>query len=198
MLNVSDKYLMIDIGDSRSDYIAEALSNKTSKKILVLLAEHELSESELAAKLGLPLSTVDYNVKKLVRAGLIEKTKMFWSSRGKRIPVYRTSNRKIVISPRKTFSGIFPTVIIAGVLGFGIKVFADMRYAGTSMLESAAKFGDGGAASAGAAGAETAKVASESFYNVLSSTPNSWAWFFIGALAGLMIYVLWNFLKKRE
>jgi len=70
---MSDKYLNIDLNDSRSSAIAEVMSNKTCKKIIELLAEKEMSESDIASSLGLPLNTVGYNIGKLLKAGLIEK-----------------------------------------------------------------------------------------------------------------------------
>ncbi len=194
-IGVADKYLMIELDDERVESIAEAISNRTSKKILVLLAESELSESELSEKLGMPLSTIDYNVKKLVRAGLIEKTRTFWSSKGRKIPVYRTSSRKIIISPRKKFSGIVPTILISGVVALALKVFADYKRLGAVTMEKA---GETAAAAAGTVGAGADFVKpSGFFYNVLAGAPNSWAWFFIGALAGLTIYTLWNYTRKR-
>src|SRR3989338_4499204 len=98
---MNDKYINFDIDDPRALAIAEAMANKTSKKILSLLSEKEMSESDLASALELPLNTVGYNIDKLLNAGLIEKTKnFFWSVKGKKIPTYKISNKKILISPK--------------------------------------------------------------------------------------------------
>src|SRR3989338_6671681 len=102
---MSDKYINFDIDDPRASSIAEAMSNKTSKKILSLLAEKEMSESDIASELTMPLNTVGYNIDKLLKAGLIEKTKTYFlSSKGKKIPTYKISNKKILISPKKLIS----------------------------------------------------------------------------------------------
>jgi len=114
-----EKYVLVSLEDERAGKIAEALGNKTCKKILDLLSEKELSESEIAKQLSLPLNTADYNVKKLVKSGFIEEKKHLWSSKGKRIPVYKISNKHIVISPKKTFpsqlKSIFPVVFISAL-----------------------------------------------------------------------------------
>ena len=110
----NDKYINYDIDDPRSGAIAEVMANKTCKKILGLIAERELTASEIAGELGLPLNTTGYNIEKLLRAELIEETKgFFWSVKGKKMPKYKVSNKKIVISPRKLVS---PMVLIAGLV----------------------------------------------------------------------------------
>lgn len=94
--------LQISLDDSRSQKIAEVLTNKTAKKILITLSEKDMNESDIAAALKIPLNTVGYNIKKLLSAELIEKTpRTFWSSKGKRMNFYTVANKKIVISPKK-------------------------------------------------------------------------------------------------
>ena len=103
---MTEKQLMIDLDDPRAGRIAEVLGSKTCKQILGILAEKELSESEISSELKLPLNTIDYNVKKLVESGLIEETKGFlWSSKGKRVLRYKIARKRIVISPKTSFKG---------------------------------------------------------------------------------------------
>ena len=112
-----EKYLNVDLYDPRSAAIAEVMTNKTCKKILELVTEKEMSESDIASSLNIPLNTVGYNIKKLLEAGLIEKSKVyFWSVKGKRIPTYRISNKKIIISPKRLISAV-PIAMFAGILG---------------------------------------------------------------------------------
>jgi len=121
---MSKKEINMDLDDPRAGKIAEVLGNKTCKKILGVLAEEkEMTESEIASELGVPLNTVGYNVKKLVSAGLIEKVGGFlWSVKGKRVHKYKVSNKKIVISPRINVSKILAGFI--GVLVVGLVVIA--------------------------------------------------------------------------
>ena len=68
-----------------------------SKKILSLIAEKEATGSEIANELNLPLNTVGYNIDKLLKAGLIETSKnFFWSLKGKKMPTYKISNKKVI------------------------------------------------------------------------------------------------------
>ncbi|MEK6934179.1 MAG: beta-propeller domain-containing protein [Nanoarchaeota archaeon] len=112
-----EKYLNVDLNDPRSTAIAEVMTNKTCKKILELVTEKEMSESDIASSLNIPLNTVGYNIKKLLEAGLIEKSKVyFWSVKGKRIPTYRISNKKIIISPKRLIS-VAPIAMFISILG---------------------------------------------------------------------------------
>src|SRR3990167_335215 len=97
-----DKSISIDLGDPRTGLVAEALSNKTCVKILDLLALEELTATDIANRLNIPLNTTGYNIDKLIVAGLVEKSsKFFWSVKGKKTPTYKVANRKIIISPKR-------------------------------------------------------------------------------------------------
>ena len=75
---------MVSFDDPKTSKLADVLGNKTCKKIIDLLAEKEATKSEIARALRVPLNTVEYNVNKLVEAGLIERSKnYFWSEKGK-------------------------------------------------------------------------------------------------------------------
>ena len=116
---MEEKYVLVSLEDERAGKLANVLGNKTCKKILDLLAEKELSETEISKQLKIPLNTADYNIKNLVKAGLIDEKKHFFSVKGKRIPVYKISNKNIVISPKKIsynkLKTIFPVVFISAV-----------------------------------------------------------------------------------
>ena len=114
---MSEKYFNIDIDDPRASAIAEVMSNKTAKKILSIIAEKELTESDIALELDLPLNTVGYNIDKLLKAGLIEKSKnFFWSIKGKKMPTYKLSNKKILISPKRMIPAV-PMTFIGVLIG---------------------------------------------------------------------------------
>lgn len=97
------KFIMMNIDDESSKKVAEVISNPTCKKILNYIADNkEKSEEDIAKDLGIPINTVEYNLKKLLDSGLVEKSnKFFWSKRGKKINLYKPANRHIIISPKK-------------------------------------------------------------------------------------------------
>jgi DNA-binding transcriptional ArsR family regulator len=213
--------IIINFDDPRSDKIADAISNKTSKKILSLLAENEMSGSEIAEKLNLPLNTVTYNLKNLVDSGLVEKSKrLFWSSKGKRMELYKVSNKRIVIFPKMMIKGILPaifiTCIIAALIAFSFQpnisqdnfVPAPLHFEKTasadvnqeSSLMAASRQG------AIAASAESGSLAQdnsqeeagprEAIYNTTQNVPDVWAWYLIGGMTTLVIVILWNWRKN--
>lgn len=116
----NDKFILIGLEDSRSKDVAEVLGNKTCKKILNFLAEtKEASEKDIADNLKIPINTAEYNLRKLVKSGLVEKTKnFFWSRKGKKIEMYKLTRKHIIISPNKKFDinnlkAILPVLFVA-------------------------------------------------------------------------------------
>ena len=198
--------IVIDLDDPRSERIAEVMSNKSAKKILTLLVEGEMSCSEIAEKLVVPLNTVTYNVSKLVEAGLVEKVnKMFWSSKGKRMEIYKVSNRRIVISPKKLVRGILPALIVSLIVTFMI-AFVQIQKSGVQNEQTNSYGTDSSmkVAAPSAAGAESANLAQgtfeenadvkedKSFAQTLQNSPDSWAWYLIGALTALVVILIWS------
>lgn len=124
MTEKDDKFILMNLDDKRSKKIAEVMGNETCKKIIDYLTDNsEKSEEDIANALNMKINTVEYNLKKLMESGLVEKTKnFFWSKRGKKIPLYKLAKKHIVISPRRTrpdFSAlktILPVIIIAAVI----------------------------------------------------------------------------------
>lgn len=125
----NEHYVMVSIDDSKSKVIADVLGNKTCKKIMLFLSENnEASEKDLADMLHIPLNTVEYNIKKLVESGFLQKKKkFFWSKKGKKIAMYELSNKSIVLSPKRSTSeklkSILPSIILTLTGAFAIGVY---------------------------------------------------------------------------
>ncbi len=119
-----DKFILMGLDDERSKDIAEVLSNNTCKKIIDYLAEtREASEKDISSALSIPLNTVEYNLNKLIKTGLVEKTKNhFWSVKGRRIDMFKLAKKHIVISPKskkvnmKELRTVLPVILIAAAL----------------------------------------------------------------------------------
>lgn len=195
---MSDKYIMLDLNDERSGKIAEAMANKTCKKILGLLAEREMSESEISSELRLPINTVDYNIKNLMQAGLIKETgKFLWSVKGKRVLKYRVSNRKIVISPKSMAKGILPAVLITGAIAFFVKVFTGTQ----SVVRDYGAGQESAKAMVSGASGVSSLVTPTSAQNAITQaagSSNVWAWFLLGGLTALLIYVILRIIDERR
>jgi len=98
-----EKFILASLEDSKN--LGEVISNKTSKKILEYLSsKNDVSETNLAKELSLPLSTIHYNLKKLKNSGLIISKLFRWSEKGNKIYLYSLANKLIIIVPKKIHS----------------------------------------------------------------------------------------------
>ena len=188
--------------DEKARALADVLGSKTCKKILDLLAESkELSEKEISQKLNAPINTIEYNLNKLLNAGLIEKAKRhFWSVKGKKVVLYTLSNKSIIIAPKSAsrvsskLKAILPAVILSGLGAVLVRQFfmlqATVRQSGADMVYTAA---EKSLETAGES-ASAAQLASQS--TILSSAvPQIWLWFLAGAIFALVILAVLNWRK---
>ena len=53
---------MVDLNEEGLEKISEVLANKTCRKILDLLSDNELTQSQIAKELGITLSLAQYNL----------------------------------------------------------------------------------------------------------------------------------------
>ncbi len=219
---MAEKNILISLDDEKQiKRVSEALSNKTCKKIIDILSETEgdsgLSASDIAKKLNIGLNTIDYNLKKLIDTGLIEKTKeFFWSIRGKRISLYRVSNKKIIISPKKSIRSkiikILPTVLISSVIGLGLKVFdsiknkslivqKDFNVYDTGLLSEGNNIAVRGYSEEGVLMAKDSVMqVSDNGVDLITKILNLdiGIWFIIGAFFGLFIFLILNWKKLND
>jgi DNA-binding transcriptional ArsR family regulator len=128
--------------DERIKNLAGVLGNKTCENIIDYLEKNdEASASDISEALKLPLNTVDYNIKKLVESGVVEKKKkFFWSVKGKKIVTYGLSNKSIVISPKGSSVASKMKSIVPGILGVGIATALVGFFAKPKTVESSNLF----------------------------------------------------------
>lgn len=217
---MKENYISIDLNDPRMKHLSEVLGNESCKKILNLLAENEWTETEIARELKMPLNSVDYNIKKLVNAGLIESSSYWWSVKGKKMPSYKVSNKKIIISPRKIGSSFIIPLVATGIVAIlGIKKyfssvseaqltqgFIQAPIADVALNEISAKSSDvavsaslsaisNGTDVASGASADVLRTASSSgFFSSLSG----WEWLVLGIWVGSVLFFVLNYLIERR
>src|SRR3990167_645010 len=194
------KQIVFDLDDQRISNLADVISNKTSKKILNYLAEKESSETEISIDLKLPANTVNYNIKKLLETGLIEKTKNhFWSVKGKKILIYRVANKKIVISPKSSsvLTSILGSLVVTGLIAIGIKSYAQVQSTNVLNYAQDAVVSEAGKEMA-VAGSSAGMVAPEIIprtFEVASQMPEVWIWFLFGGIVALIIFMILTWRK---
>jgi predicted transcriptional regulator len=188
-----DNYISIDLNDSQTKNIAEIIGNKTCKKILNLLAEKELNESEIADELNIPLNSVDYNIKKLIKSGLIESSKHKWSVKGKRMPSYKVSDKKVVISPKRNFSSVLliPALLVGGAIAFVVKNITQ-----TEIISADLSYAKEAADSLMMASPRAASIAVEKTGFLQSIA--GWEWFLIGIWSGIILLFFMSYIKYKN
>jgi len=193
-------YLLISLDDERSKNISEVLGSKSCKKILDLLAEKEMSETDIARTLEIPLNTAEYNIKKLLSSGLIEKAKHWWSVKGRKIEMYKLSNKYIVISPKSKPSSkirtIIPALILSGIFAFIIYIYQKSQQV-LPVLKSEEYSAPLMSAAGSVSDASTCGVATN-VVNVATSFVQSVSpavWFLGGAVIAIILILVLNWRK---
>ena len=119
----ANKFLMVSLQEDKVKHISQVLSNARCRKILDYLAEKEASESELSEKLGIPISTIHYNIRQLVKSNLVVAEEFHYSKKGKEVLHYKLANKYIIIAPKTTYGiktklkSIIPTALIITLVG---------------------------------------------------------------------------------
>ena len=191
-----DKSILVPLGDPRLKDISEAISNKSCNKILDFLASRKdgASVSDIAKELGMPINTADYNVKKLLKAGLIVREGHWWSVKGKKMPTYKVSNRKIVISPAKRdFTNLKVAVLLillSGVVAMFLRGYSE-GYQTNMFLEKTLD-------SAGPV-LKSSPVAGKGVERGESYSTESWKYFLWGAWSMIALFFAVSYvLEKRK
>ena len=191
-----ESFMLISLDDSRAKKLADVLGNETCKKFIDYLAKHDGSSAkDISDGLDIPMNTVDYNIKKLLAAELIQKKKkFFWSKKGRRIVLYELSNKSIVISPKGSsvadkLKSLLPGFMIVAAGTFASYVYEKVsrvpvalkeetgNFVSKSFAESDVLVGEGGRQLFSAPQVADATVHASDLL-VRDSPPEFWIWFF--------------------
>jgi len=140
-----EKLLILPLNDENSKKISQIISSDTARAILEVIASAPRSTTEIAEKLGIPLTTVQYNLEKLRDAGLVKVARTKYSKKMKPVKLYTPQRKLVVIVPEKTEKQDviatlkrYLTVIAFAVIGSGaVELLA--RKLRTPVLEEAAR-----------------------------------------------------------
>ena len=132
-----EKLLILPLNDKNSRKITQIISNDTARNILEAIASEPLSTSEIAEKLCVPLTTVQYNLEKLNDAGLVKVERTKYSKKMKPVKIYAPQRKFVVIVPEKTnrkdvIASLkrYLTVIFFAVAGSGVIEFFTAKMKG--------------------------------------------------------------------
>lgn len=181
--------------------VASALANEKCQKILEYLGKHEdATETQLSKTLGIPLSTVHYNMKVLADAHLVLGDQYTYSSRGKEVTHYRVNKNPIVIIQEEQQLDLLKAIAPAALLAAGIGVAWSLLHGAQNAL-TAAPQAAGFLAEAGSEAAQDGAVIAMKAAPAAapSASPDLLPWFLAGvtitlalSFAVLAVYRWWN------
>ena len=138
-----NKFILVNLEDTKSKELAQIISSDTARKILNILSDKPYSETDIAQKLNIPLTTVHYNIQHLLKAEVIEIKDFLWSEKGKKIQLYQLSNKLIIIAPKTTSTSfmeklreIIPVALVGLLTSAGIYAYQITNKLGLSKMQS--------------------------------------------------------------
>ncbi len=194
----SEKFIMVSLEDEKSKDLANVISNDTSRRILSYLSEKEASESDIAKSLGLPPSTVNYNVQHLLKNNLIEVKDFYWSDKGNKVNIYTIAKKLIVIAPKGTkvtsaIKNLIPVALITFAIAAVIQFFYEGIFRAQSFAQEVLR------APAPAKEAAIQDTAGGGAFIQQASASSSFAlWFLIGAFSAIIIYLVIYFIWRKK
>ena len=206
-----NNYILLSLGDKKSKQISQSISNETARKILAYLSnKKDASETEISEKLKIPITTIHYNIQNLNEAGLIEKKKFMWSSKGNKIYYYSLANKFVVIAPKKsvfeeTLKKIIPIALIATIFGIILKYYNSYfakTFSKTNLISTETFQKSGDIVTTGISQEavtsfnktmENIDVTQVSNYILI---PDYALFFLFGAWFVIILFILYNFIKR--
>lgn len=204
------KFLLVDLNEKKTKKLANTITSDTSRKILSSLAEKDETEAKLAQELGIPISTVHYHLQKLQEAGLVTVEEFHYSKKGREVNHYKLANKYIIIAPKKV-TGLrekLKEILPIGLIALGVSGVVKLVTFFNKPLEVSQKFmvteqvvplvQDVARESTTASLVEYAPTALNEPVQYTTFEPSIAFWVFIGALAVVVIYAIYVFIKNRK
>ena len=141
-------FMLVSLEEAKAKKLAQVLNNETCTKILNDLARGKGTETEIAKRLKLPLSTVHYNLKQLVKAKLVVANEFHYSEKGREVNHYHLANKYIIIAPEEDHPGFLdtlkrflPVALITAGVALVLKLFSVLNGTVALRAGSAGVFG---------------------------------------------------------
>ncbi|MBW2974293.1 helix-turn-helix domain-containing protein [Candidatus Woesearchaeota archaeon] len=212
-----EKFVLVSLKEEKAKELAQVISNDSCRRILDYLAEKEdATETQIAASLGLPISTIHYNLRHLIKAGIISAEEFHYSKKGREVNHYRLANKYIIIAPKTTHGikeklrTILPVSLLAlagaGFIHMYTKYFLAKKgfvsRAMPSVMEAAVSdapemeqvFGKAAEEGARAVMEKAPQVAAEA----ARASPNYALWFLSGCVFVIILMVVLELMRKKR
>ena len=190
-----DSFLLVNLKEDKAKKLAQVLSNESCRKILEFLTHNKsATETEISKKLGIPLSTVHYNLKHLNKTGLVTTDEFHYSKKGREVIHYSLANKYIVIAPKEDKNFMdklkkFIPLSLISITGTAILyVYQNFQKMSTFTVGSADLHME----------ALNAEMRAVETSQPIVSEPNLALWFFFGTLLIILSMLILEFVKYRK
>ncbi|PJB96618.1 MAG: hypothetical protein CO079_09450, partial [Nitrosopumilales archaeon CG_4_9_14_0_8_um_filter_34_10] len=121
----TDKIKIYSTDDEKLKFLGKILNNDSSREILLLLIEKEMTANEIAIQMKLSLPLVLYHINQMIQSGIVIVSKTFTNSKNQPMKYY-SAKSGIVILPEiasikakesKSFSNSLKTIMKFAVIG---------------------------------------------------------------------------------
>lgn len=194
-----ESFMLVSLNEDKAKKLAQVIGNPTCTRILDYLAGKDATESQIAKDLGIPLSTVHYNLQQLVQAKLVVVEEFHYSEKGREVNHYKLANKYIIIAPKDDPSFVerikkyLPAALLTAGLAAVLKLmqaFTARPAAGDSMAMRTALQEESAGAMADTMETMAMKAADGAVAQVPWWQSAAVEWFLIGAVSVLLILVI--------
>lgn len=181
---MKESFVLVSLKEEKTKKLSKAISNETCRKILNFLSDKDYAtETQISNELGVPISTVHYNLKALLDNGLVEVEEFHYSKKGREVDHYKIANKFIIIAPKISekiydkLKRILPVLLIALGTSGVIHLFASQRVA--------------------FAGIKAAEEITTEVVETGVAYPNLALWFLFGSLFAIVLYFIIDLVRKK-
>jgi DNA-binding transcriptional ArsR family regulator len=205
-----EKLLILPLNDKNSKLISQVISNDTARDILETISDAPRSTTEIAEKLGIPLTTVQYNLEKLAEAGLVKVARTRYSRKMKPVKLYAPQRKYVVIAPGKAERSDVIAALKRYLTLIAVAVFGSLVIEGLMMRLGAGPVEDmairsvpegyGGGAEAPMYAPAPAPLPGKAVeagagFDIFM---HPGLWFFLGCLFVLVVVILFEYRARRK
>lgn len=136
---IYDKIEILSSNDEKLKFLGELLSNESSRNILLILNNQEMSANDLSEKTGLRLSLIIHHLNKMQQVGIVKISKIGKNSKNHDVKYYSAKHGIIILTEEaahrakksKTFLNAtkrvfrFASIGVAGLLGWFIMDYSN-------------------------------------------------------------------------
>jgi DNA-binding transcriptional ArsR family regulator len=197
----TEKFVIVPLGEE-AKRITQVISSDTARQILEALSESPLSTSQISEKLNIPLTTAQYQVEKLMEAGLIKVERIRRSEKMREMKIYAPIKKLIVVVPerisgesvtsvlRKYLAIVVGVVIISGLIEFisqSTRIAPEMVKHEALPMAAPARYMP-----------EAAEVVTEAEPLIQTFLAHPGLWFLLGGVFVILILGAHHYIKSRK